>query len=91
MKEMLLQTVMRALAAVVALQEMTVMQLVTNNGIGPDFKAMTITYYIYRMGITNNVTEGFGRACALSWVFAIAVMILSRILFKISDKVVSYD
>ncbi len=76
---------------VVALQEMTVMQLVTNNGIGPDFKAMTITYYIYRMGITNNVTEGFGRACALSWVFAIAVMILSRILFKISDKVVSYD
>ncbi len=76
---------------VAALQEMTVMQLISNNGVGPDFKAMTITYYIYRMGITNNTTEGFGRASALSWVFAVAVMIISRILFKISDKVVSYD
>ncbi len=76
---------------VAALQEMTVMQLISNNGVGPDFKAMTITYYIYRMGITNNTTEGFGRASALSWVFAVAVMILSRLLFKLSDKVVSYD
>ena len=76
---------------VAALQEMTVMQLISNNGVGPDFKAMTITYYIYRMAITNNVTEGFGRASALSWVFAIAVMIISRILFKLSDKFVTYD
>jgi multiple sugar transport system permease protein len=76
---------------VAALQEMTVMQLISNNGVGPDFKAMTITYYIYRIAITNNVTEGFGRASALSWVFAIAVMIISRILFKLSDKFVTYD
>ncbi len=52
---------------VTALQEMTVMQLIANNGVGPDFRAMTITYYIYRMGITNNTTEGFGRASALSY------------------------
>lgn len=76
---------------VAALQEMTVMQLISNNGVGPDFKAMTITYYIYRIAITNNVTEGFGRASALSWVFAIVVMIISRILFKLSDKFVTYD
>jgi ABC-type sugar transport system permease subunit len=76
---------------VAALQEMTVMQLISNNGVGPDFKAMTITYYIYRMAITNNVTEGFGRASALSWVFAIAVMLISRLLFKLSDKFVTYD
>ncbi len=76
---------------VAALQEMTVMQLIANNGVGPDFQAMTITYYIYRMGITNNVTEGFGRASALSWIFAIAVMLLSRLLFKLSDKLVTYD
>ena len=79
------------ISLVAALQEMTVMQLIANNGVGPDFKAMTITYYIYRMGIVNNTTEGFGRASALSWVFAVSVMIISRILFKISDKVVSYD
>ncbi len=76
---------------VAALQEMTVMQLISSNGVGPDFKAMTITYYIYRMAITNNVTEGFGRASALSWIFAICVMLLSRILFKLSDKFVTYD
>lgn len=76
---------------VAALQEMTVMQLISNNGVGPDFKAMTITYYIYRMAITNNVTEGFGRASALSWVFAVAVMLVSRLLFKLSDKFVTYD
>ena len=76
---------------VAALQEMTVMQLISNNGVGPDFKAMTITYYIYRMAITNNVTEGFGRASALSWVFAIALMLISRVLFKLSDKFVTYD
>ncbi len=76
---------------VASLQEMTVMQLISNNGVGPDFKAMTITYYIYRMGVTNNTTEGFGRASALSWVFAIAVMLISRILFKLSDKFVTYD
>ena len=76
---------------VAALQELTVMHLISNNGVGPDFKAMTITYYIYRIAITNNVTEGFGRASALSWVFAIAVMIISRILFKLSDKFVTYD
>lgn len=74
-----------------ALQEMTVLQLISNNGVGPDFKAMTITYYIYRMGITNNTTEGFGRASALSWVFAIAVMLISKLLFKLNDKIVSYD
>ena len=75
----------------IALQEMAIMQLITNSGTGPNFKAMTITYYIYRMGIQNNAIEGFGRASALSWVFAIAVMILSKILFKISDKLVTYD
>lgn len=76
---------------VVALQEMALLQLISNGGTGPNFKAMTITYYIYRIGIQNIATEGFGRASALSWVFAIAVMILSKILFKISDKVVTYD
>jgi multiple sugar transport system permease protein len=76
---------------VAALQEMAIMQLITNSGTGPNFKAMTITYYIYRIGIQNIATEGFGRASALSWVFAIAVMIMSKILFKISDKVVTYD
>jgi multiple sugar transport system permease protein len=76
---------------VAALQVMTVMQLISNNGVGPDFQAMTITYYIYRMGITNLSTEGFGRASALSWVFAIAVMLISRLLFKLSDKFVTYD
>lgn len=76
---------------VAALQEITVLQLITNNGVGPNFKAMTISYYIYRMGITNNTTEGFGRASALSWVFAIAVMCISKLLFRVSDRVVSYD
>ncbi|MBQ8884895.1 MAG: sugar ABC transporter permease [Clostridia bacterium] len=76
---------------VAALQEMAIMQLITNSGVGPGFKAMTVTYYIYRMGIQNNAIEGFGRASALSWIFAIVIMIISKLLFKLSDKVVTYD
>ena len=74
-----------------AMQEMAIMQVIATNGVGPDYRAVTLTYYLYRMAFTNTATEGLGLGSALSWIVAIAIIIITRINFKISDKWVSYD
>ena len=76
---------------IAAFQEMAIMNLIANSDIGPDFAAMTLTNYIYRMAFTQTNIEGFGPASALSWVTCIFILIFSRILFKLGNKFITYD
>lgn len=76
---------------IVALQEQTVMQTITTNGVGPSNRALTLVYYIYRMAFVYTPTMGLGMACALSWVTAIVIMLISRLLFWSSKFWVKYD
>ena len=76
---------------IAAFQEMAIMNLIANSDVGPDFAAMTLTNYIYRMAFTQTNIEGFGPASALSWVTCIFILIFSRILFKLGDKFITYD
>lgn len=76
---------------IAALQEQSIMQVITTNGVGPGNAAVTLVYYIYRMAFVYTPTMGFGMACALSWITAAFIAIITRINFKISDKWVHYD
>ncbi|MGI6713854.1 MAG: carbohydrate ABC transporter permease [Bacilli bacterium] len=76
---------------IAAFQEMAIMSLIANSDVGPNFAAMTLTNYIYRMAFTQTNIEGFGIASALSWVTCIFILLFSRILFKVGDKLVTYD
>lgn len=74
-----------------ALQEQTVMQIITTNGVGPGNRAVTLVYYIYRLAFTYTSTWGMGIACALSWITALFIMIINRLLFATSKFWVKYD
>lgn len=76
---------------ITALQEQTVMQIITTNGVGPGYRALTLVYYIYRMAFTYTSTMGMGMACALSWIVALIIIIIMRINFKLGQKWVCYD
>lgn len=76
---------------VAAMQEMQIMQLISSNGVGPGNKAITLSYYMYRMAYVNYGTEGMGMASALSWMVAIVVIIVTRLNFWLSKKWVHYD
>ena len=77
---------------VVASQELQIMQLLTSNGYGPQYSAVTLSYFIYLMVWGKNAVDyGFGVAAALSWLMAIAVMLISFLNFKLSKKWVYYD
>lgn len=76
---------------IAALQEQTVMQIITTNGVGPANSAVTLVYYIYRMAFVYTPTMGFGMACALSWVTALFIMVITKINFKLSEYWVHYD
>lgn len=76
---------------IAALQESGIMQFVTTNGVGPDYKAVTLSYYVYRMAFTNMATDGMGLGCALALMMAIFIIILNKLNFRLSDRWVSYD
>ena len=76
---------------ITALQEMTVMQVITTNGVGPDNRAVTLVYYIYRMAFNYSASMGMGMACALSWITALFILAVTKINFKLSELWVSYD
>lgn len=82
------QLVMNIIAA---MQEMAIMQVLATNGVGPGFSAVTLAYYQYRMAFVDIMTDGMGKGCALGWIIAIVVIVITRIQFKISEKWVSYD
>lgn len=74
-----------------AMQEMAIMQVITTNGVGPGYRAVTLTYLLYRMAFTYTATEGLGMGSALSWLIAIMIIIINKVNFKLSEKWVSYD
>lgn len=76
---------------IAALQEQTVMQIITTNGVGPGNRAVTLVYYIYRLAFTYTSTWGMGIACALSWITAIFIMLINRLLFASSKLWVKYE
>ena len=76
---------------IAALQESGIMQFVTTNGVGPDFKAVTLSYYVYRMAFTNMGTDGLGLGCALAFMMAIFIITVNKLNFRLSDRWVSYD
>lgn len=76
---------------IAALQESGIMQFVTTNGVGPDFKAVTLSYYVYRMAFTSMATDGLGLGCALAFMMAIFIITVNKLNFRLSDRWVSYD
>lgn len=76
---------------IAALQEQTVMQIITTNGTGPDHRAVTLVYYIYRLAFSYTASQGMGIACALSWITAIFIMVINRLLFWSSKFWVKYE
>lgn len=76
---------------IAALQEQSIMQIITTNGVGPGNAAVTLVYYIYRMAFVYTPTMGFGMACALSWITALFIMLVTRLNFVLSKKWVHYD
>lgn len=76
---------------VAAIQEMSVMQIISGNGYGPANRAVTLSYYMYLMSWRFYSRLGIGMASALSWVVAIAVIIFTRLNFRLSAKWVCYD
>ena len=76
---------------IAALQESGIMQFVTTNGVGPEYKAVTLSYYIYRMAFTSMATDGMGLGCALALMVAIFIIIINRLNMRLADRWVSYD
>lgn len=76
---------------IAALQESGIMQFVTTNGVGPDFKAVTLSYYVYRMAFTSIATDGLGLGCALAFMMAIFIITLNKLNFRLGDRWVCYD
>ena len=59
--------------------------------VGPGENALVVAYYLQRMIGAELQTKGYGMSCAMSWMYSIVLIIITRIGFKISDTVVSYD
>jgi multiple sugar transport system permease protein len=76
---------------ITAMQEMAIFQVITTNGVGPGYKAVTLTYLLYRMAFTYTATEGLGMGSALAWIIAIMIILVNRLNFWLSKKWVHYD
>lgn len=55
---------------------------------GPNHATLFYAYYLYQNGV---VYKKMGKACAMAWLFFIAVMLLSLVVLKVSGKVVYYE
>ena len=73
------------------LQEQAIMQIIATNGTGPSDRALTLVYYIYKMAFQTTASQGFGLSCALSWVVALFIILLTRLNFHLSKYWVCYD
>lgn len=76
---------------VASAQEMATMQVFANGTVGPGGQALTVAYYLQRMIGVELQAKGYGMSCAMSWMYSILLIAFTRICFRISDKVVSYD
>lgn len=76
---------------VAALQEQTIFQILSGNGTGPADRGLTPVYYIYKLAFESSASRGFGVSCALSWLYALLIMAITRINFWLSKYWVCYD
>jgi multiple sugar transport system permease protein len=74
-----------------ATQEMGLFQIMSRGSQGPGGAAVTIAYYIVRMTSTEVISSGYGMSSALSWMFAIVLIIVTRFLMWLNDRYVCYD
>lgn len=77
-----------------ALQEQALMQILAGTiggGEGAGSKGLTLVYYIYRMVNAYRASMGMGMSCALSWLTALFILLLTRFNFWLSKFWVSYD
>ena len=56
-----------------------------------NYAGLTMVFYLYQQGFTNNYTYGMGFAAATSWVVALLILGLTVVNFKVSKKWVHYD
>ena len=75
-----------------ALQVFTSLQLLSNGTTGPNDAALSLVYYVYVMAFEwTGPGAGLGMASACGLIFQIFIIILTVIVFKTSDRWVSYD
>lgn len=76
---------------VAGLQEQTIMQIISDGGTGPEDRALTPVYYIWKLAFEASASRGFGVACALSWLVALGIILLTRLNFWLSKFWVKND
>lgn len=76
---------------IVATQEMALFSIISSGGQGPGGAAVTVAYYIVRMTGASIMTDGYGMSSALSWIFAIILVVLTRFLMWLNNRFVCYD
>lgn len=77
-----------------AAQEMALMSVFMGTPEKADYAGLTVSWYIYYTATgakSMSPGYGYGFASALSWVYSIFLIIVTRIAFKLSDKWVKYD
>ena len=79
---------------IAAMQEMGLFQVLSNGGVGPGNKALTMTYYMYQISFgsfSQGNLGGMGIGCAFGWFIAALIIIITRLQFWLSKKWVHYD
>ena len=74
-----------------AIQDFTRFQAIGFGDTGPNNAGLTMVYYLYQQGFTNNYTYGMGFAAATSWIVALLILALTAVNFKLSKRWVHYD
>lgn len=79
-----------------SLQAMGSIQLFANNGYGPVNEknqpaGLTTVYYMYLMAFAYAQSYGMGVASACAWLLALLIMVITKVMFKLSDYWVCYD
>ena len=74
-----------------AIQDFTRFQAIGFGDTGPNNAGLTMVYYLYQQGFTNNYTYGMGFPAATSWIVAFLILGLTIANFKLSKKWVHYD
>ena len=71
--------------------EISTVQILSGNDIGPSGSAITLSYLIYRMTEAEVFTQGFGVASALGWIMGIFTITFLELSNWVARKWLSYD
>lgn len=74
-----------------AFGEISTVQILSGNDIGPSGAAITLSYLIYRMTDVEVFTQGFGVASALGWVMGVFTIAFLELSNWAARKWLSYD